>query len=255
VKLHRILIAEDEEIARRALRLACERSGCPVKVVFEAVTGRQAVEALREVRPDIILMDVVLPGMDGLAVTRYARKLYPATRVAIVSAYDKFDYAQEALRAGAVDYLLKPVRPEQLVMLLKKLCAELDAENGSRAGAEDAGDDQQPNAPHAAALQRARAYIAERYARGLTLEQVAAHVGMAPTYFSRIFKQEQGCTFMQYLTRVRLEEARRLLRTTTLSIAEIGEAVGYHGASHLTAVFKQAEGISPGAYRRRHGRP
>jgi two-component system response regulator YesN len=252
LKLHRILIAEDEEIARRALRLACERSGCPVEVVFEAVTGRQAVEALREVRPDIILMDVVLPGMDGLAVTRYARNLYPATRVAIVSAYDKFDYAQEALRAGAVDYLLKPVRPEQLVMLLRKLCADLDAENGMRADAEESAGEQRPGTPHAAALQRARAYIAEHYARGLTLEQVAAHVDMAPTYFSRIFKQEQGCTFMQYLTHVRLEEARRLLRTTTLPIAEIGYAVGYRGANHLTAVFKAAEGISPGAYRRQH---
>jgi two-component system response regulator YesN len=251
---HRILIAEDEEIARRALRLVCEKSGCPVEVVFEAATGRQVVEALGKVQPDIILMDVVLPGIDGLTATRYVRDLYPATRVVIVSAHDKFDYAQEALRAGAVDYLLKPVRSEQLVALLKRLCTDLDAADAQKKGAADTLEreaiDQEPRSPHYAVLKRAEAYIAENYARGLTLERVAAHVDMAPTYFSRVFKQERGCTFIEYLTRVRLEEAKRLLRTTMLSMADIGYAVGYQGPNYLAEVFKATEGITPGTYRR-----
>lgn len=257
--LHRILIAEDEEIARRALCLACEKSGCPVKVVFEAATGRQVMEALGKVQPDIILMDVVLPGMNGLTVTRAVHELYPSTKVAIVSAYDKFDYAQEALRAGAVDYLLKPVRTEQLVTLLKKLCAELDADNTSKSIAastlEGETTDLYQRSPHYVALKRAETYIAENYARGLTLEQVASHVDMAPTYFSRVFKQEQGCTFIDYLTRIRLEEAKRLLHTTTLSMTDIGYAVGYQGSNYLAEVFKATEGMTPGAYRRNHTSP
>jgi len=257
--IHRILIAEDEEIARRALRLACERSGCPVEVVYEAATGRQVIEALSKVKPDIILMDVVMPGMDGLAATRAVNELYPTTKVAIISAYDKFDYAQEALRAGAVDYLLKPVRTEQLMTLLKKLCAELDAENAhqniaSTTSAKETSDESQ-RSQHYAVLKRAEAYIAENYARGVTLEQVAFHVDMAPTYFSRIFKQGQGCTFIEYLTRIRLEEAKRLLRTTTLPVAEIGYAVGYQGANYLAEIFKASEGMTPGTYRRNHTSP
>ena len=121
--VYRILVAEDEVIARRALRLICERSACPVQVVSEASTGRQVVEALDVVHPDIILMDVVLPGMNGLETTRVVHERFPATRVAIVSANEKCDYAQQALRAGAVDYLLKPISPEQLETLLQKLCA------------------------------------------------------------------------------------------------------------------------------------
>lgn len=257
--LHRILIAEDEEIARRALRRVCEQSGCSVEVVFEAATGRQVVEALGKVQPDIILMDVVLPGMDGLAATRTVHELYPATKVVIVSAYDRFDYAQDALRAGAVDYLLKPVRAEQLVTLLKKLCAELDAENIRKiiatTVAEEESTDQSERSPHHSTLKRAEAYVMQNYARGLTLEQVATYVDMAPTYFSRVFKQEQSCTFIEYLTRVRLEEAKRLLRTTTLSVADIGYAIGYQGANYLAEVFKAEEGITPGAYRRNHTSP
>ncbi|GAC1626817.1 MAG: response regulator transcription factor [Ktedonobacteraceae bacterium] len=257
--LHRILIAEDEEIARRALRLVCEKSGCSVEVVFEAATGRQVVEALGKIQPDIILMDVVLPGMDGLAATRAVRELYPATKVVIISAYDRFDYVQDALRAGAVDYLLKPVRAEQLVTLLKKLCAELDAESVRKILAsttlEEESIDQCERSPHYAALKRAEAYIAQNYARGLTLEQVATYVAMAPTYFCRIFKQEQGCTFIEYLTRIRLEEAKRLLCTTTLSVTDIGYAVGYQGSNYLAEVFKTMEGMAPGAYRRNYTCP
>lgn len=260
-RLYRVLIAEDEEIARRALCLVCEKSGCPVEVVFEATTGRQVVESVGRLWPDIILMDVVMPGMDGLAATRYVHQLYPATKVAIVSAYDKFDYAQEALRAGAIDYLLKPVRPEQLVALLKRLCADLDAEEARKAGAsaflnsqeQEASDDEQ-RSPHYAALRRAESYIAENYARGLTLKQVAAHAHMAPTYFSRIFKQEMGRTFTQYLTYMRLEKAKHLLSTTSLPVGEIAHAVGYQGPNYLAEVFKAVEGITPGIYRRTHSR-
>jgi len=254
-RIHRIAIAEDEEIARQALRLACEKSGCPVEVVLEAATGREIVESVGNAQPNIILMDVVLPGVDGLAATRYVHQLYPTTRVVIISAYDRFDYAQEALRAGAADYLLKPVRPEQLVMLLKKLCADLDAEHLRKDAAAEENADQEPRSPHYAAMKRAETYIAEHYARGLTLEQVAAHADMAPTYFSRVFKQEHGYTFIEYLTRVRLEEAKRLLRTTTLPIAAIGRAVGYQGFNYLSEVFKAVENTTPSAYRRAHTRP
>ena len=78
---------------------------------------------------------------------------------------------------------------------------------------------------------------------------------MAPTYFSRIFKQGQGCTFIEYLTRIRLEEAKRLLRTTTLPVAAIGYAVGYQGANYLAEIFKASEGMTPGTYRRNHTSP
>lgn len=250
---YRIVVAEDEEIARRALRLLCEKSKCPVEVVSEASTGRQVLEALEHARPDIILMDVVMPGMDGLEAARLAREKYPATKVAIVSAYEKFDYAQQALRAGAVDYLLKPVRPEQLETLLGKLCAELDAERDRQDNApvlEQSATIDISQRPHAHVLKLAQEFIAAHYAQSLTLEQVAAHVALSPPYFSRIFKQEMGCTFIEYLTRARMDEARRLLRTTTLSLAEISYAVGYQNPNYFSEVFKSLEGMTASAYRR-----
>lgn len=251
--VYRVLVAEDEVMARRALRLICERSASPVKVVSEACTGRQVVEALDVVRPDIILMDMVLPGMTGLEATRVVRERSPSTRVALVSAHEKSEDAQKALRAGAVDYLLKPIRPEQLEALLQRLCAGLDAEQpGRRRPSEDARQARalSPQGPHAHVLQRARDFILAHYTEGLSLEQVAEQVALSPTYFSRIFKQAMGCTFVEYLTRVRLEEARHLLRTTTLSLAEISYAVGYQSPNYFSEVFKTVEGVTASAYRR-----
>lgn len=251
--VYRILVAEDEVISRRALRLICERSASPVEVVSEACTGRQVVEALDTIRPDIILMDVVLPGMNGLEATRVVQERSPTTKVAIVSAHEKFDYAQQALRAGAVDYLLKPIRPEQLEALLQKLCAGLDAERTLEARPGSSSQSislLSPQGPHAHVLRRAQEFIAVHFTESLSLEQVAEHVALSPTYFSRIFKQVMGCTFVEYLTRVRLDEARRLLRTTTLSLAEISYAVGYQSPNYFSEVFKAVEGITASSYRR-----
>lgn len=247
--LSRTLVAEDEEIARRVLRLLCERSRCPVEVACEARTGRQMLEARAQTHPDIILMDVVIPGMDGLETARLVRARYPGTKVTIVSAHDTFNYAQQTLRAGAVDYLLKPVRPEQLEAFLTRLCAELDEERAVLFRALLPQESANPP-PHAHLLRRAREFIAAHYAHSLSLEELARQVALSPSYFSRILKQEMGCTFTEYLTRVRMAGARRLLRTTTLSLAEISSAIGYQNPKYFSAVFKAREGMTTSAYRR-----
>lgn len=133
-------------------------------------------------------------------------------------------------------------------MLLKKLYADLDegqAYKHSVVTSPEAQPNQKQVSPHYAAMRRTEAYIAENYARGVTLEQAAAHVDMAPTYFSRIFKQERGYSLIEYLTRVRLEEAKRLLRTTTLPVSAIGRAIGYQGPNYLAEVFKAVESATP----------
>ena len=251
---YRVVVAEDEEIARRSLRLICEKSESPVEVVAEVSTGRQVLQVLGETQPDIILMDVVMPGIDGLAAARAVHELSPATKIVIISAHENFGYAQQALRAGVVDYLLKPVRPAQLISLLKKLCADLDmVREQARSVMQPTG--QETNAPiqqspHAHILKQAQEFIAAQYRQNLTLEQVARHVGLSPTYFSRIFKQEMGYTFVDYLTHVRLEEAKRLLRTTPLTLAEISYTVGYQSPNYISELFKTMEGTTASNYRR-----
>lgn len=95
-------------------------------------------------------------------------------------------------------------------------------------------------------------YIREHYQENLSLAGLADIFGLSPNYFSSLFKKKAGCTFIHYLTELRLTEGRRLLLETNLTIREIGERIGYYSASFFIRSFKKSEGITPSEYRRLH---
>ncbi|HEY3366738.1 MAG TPA: response regulator [Symbiobacteriaceae bacterium] len=128
----RILVADDEPIEREALRVLVQRYVPGVEVVGEAGSGRQAVEMAEMLRPDVIFMDITMPGLSGLEALREIRERSPSIRCLIVSAYDHFHFAREALRLGAVDYLLKPVKQNQMVEVLDRLAKEISQERQRR---------------------------------------------------------------------------------------------------------------------------
>ncbi|MBL8294665.1 MAG: response regulator transcription factor [Bryobacterales bacterium] len=113
----RALIADDEPIARQVLREQLEEIG-GVSVVGEAATGLEAVELIDRLHPDLVLLDLQMPGLDGFSVARRLKKdRHPA--IIFVTAYDR--HALEAFDIGALDYLLKPVRRERLEAALQRV--------------------------------------------------------------------------------------------------------------------------------------
>jgi len=127
-----LLIADDEAIVRDTIRSIVGSAGLELDPIGEANTGQEAVTLALQMRPDIILMDVRMPGMDGLEATRAIRSEQPEVKVIILTAYDEFAFSQEALRLGAVDYLLKPVRPSVLLEVLSRIKAQVAEEHRSR---------------------------------------------------------------------------------------------------------------------------
>ena len=110
----RLLIVDDHDLIRESTQLMLE--GEPdLEVVGEAVNGRHALELCRRLRPDLVLMDVRMPEMDGLTATREIKKEMPAISVLVVSAYESEDYRREAASAGATDYILKDAERYQLL--------------------------------------------------------------------------------------------------------------------------------------------
>jgi DNA-binding NarL/FixJ family response regulator len=110
----RILIADDQSMVRHGFRMILE-SEPGLEVVAEAGDGEQAVAACRRFAPDVILMDVRMPGMDGLQATRAILESRTSSRVIILTTFDVDEYVFEALRAGASGFLLKNASPEQLI--------------------------------------------------------------------------------------------------------------------------------------------
>ncbi len=108
-----VVIADDQELVRSGLRLVLEARGCDV--VGEAVDGRQAVEVVRRTTPAVVLMDIRMPVLDGIAATRALTGLAVPTKVLVLTTYDLDQYVYGALRAGAAGFLLKATPPDRLV--------------------------------------------------------------------------------------------------------------------------------------------
>ena len=109
----RVLVVDDQALVRAGFTSILQRED-DIQVVGEAVDGVAALEAVARTRPDVVLMDVRMPRMDGIAATRRLRSRHPAVRVVVLTTYDLDEYLLEALRAGASGFLLKDVRAEQL---------------------------------------------------------------------------------------------------------------------------------------------
>jgi DNA-binding NarL/FixJ family response regulator len=118
----RVLIADDDDLMRAGL--AELLSGDPsIEVVGEASTGREAVERARGLNPDVVLMDVRMPDLDGIAATAQLARAAPNSRVLIVTTFEQDDYIFGALRAGASGFMLKRTRPEELITAVHTVAA------------------------------------------------------------------------------------------------------------------------------------
>ncbi|WP_460062557.1 response regulator [Streptomyces sp. YKOK-I1] len=110
-----VLIVDDQPLQRMGVRMLIE--GTPgLEAVGEAAHGAEAVRLAAELRPDVVLMDIRMPGMDGIEATRRITATGARTRILIVTTFDLDEYAYEGLRAGASGFLLKDARPEELVV-------------------------------------------------------------------------------------------------------------------------------------------
>lgn len=124
--MYKLLLADDEGIVRESLRYIVDKEFPGMCETFEAKTGRHVIELADEVRPDIAFMDIRMPGINGIDAMKEIRTTNPNIVFVVISAYDKFDYAKQALSLGVIDYVNKPFGREQIVEVLKKAMAEVD---------------------------------------------------------------------------------------------------------------------------------
>ncbi|OAB35957.1 response regulator [Paenibacillus glacialis] len=130
--MYRILIADDEALEREGLEWIIQRMMPDTFQVIHADNGRTAIERAEEHRPHIVMMDVNMPGIQGLAAIREIKERLPDTKFVLVTAYDYFAYAKEALTLGVKEYLLKPAKREQIVTVLEELISEIKVEKQRR---------------------------------------------------------------------------------------------------------------------------
>ena len=235
-----LLIADDEPIARLFIRHVIEREEAPVATVYEAANGREALELALRHKPDLLLLDIRMPELDGLQAAAAILAARPEAYVVIVTAYGDFDYARTALRAGVADYLLKPARTAEI---MDKVRAAHARKNRLPEAAPPV--EVEPH-PLVSAVMR---HVAQHLGEKLNLGDIGRAVFASPSHISRMFKKHTGVALMDYILEQRLSAARDLLARTSLSVTEIADRTGFATSAYFSACFRKKSGLAPSAYR------
>lgn len=237
----KVLIVDDEPAILKGLMKVVKESAPDFAEVTLAHNAYEALERLMENRPDVTITDINMPVMNGFDLIAEARKRDLCDRFIILTGYDYFQYALQAIRAGVIDYLLKPINKDELSVLLHRIAAELPAGCST--------DDRD----HAAKILE---FIESNYAQDLSLDRLAEHLNLHPTYISSLFSKETGTTFVQFLNTVRIREAKKqLAEYPHLPVNRIGSRVGLENRHYFNKVFKKYTGMTPGQYRAVWGIP
>ena len=281
----RLLIADDERIERQVLYKTLEKNLGDRCAIFQAENGREALKIYEEEKIQIAILDIEMPGINGIEAAQQIRQKDKECCIIFLTAFDEFSYAKKAITVRALDYLLKPY-DEQELMLVVEEAMRIAGENrkdrrnweetqgAAFQGAAFQGAAFQGAAFQGAAFQGAASealesgeteetghdrmsrvmsmivqYIHENYMFDISMQDAARAMNYSEAYFCKLFKQCFNKNFTSYLTEYRVEEAKGMLGQPTVNVKEIGKAVGYGDSNYFAKVFKRITGQSPTEYR------
>lgn len=265
--MYRVLLVDDEQIERMALAKKIDRYYGDKVNIYQAVNGREAVAMCSEQKNDIIIMDISMPEMNGVMAAKYIRQMDDKCSIVFLSAYDDFEYARNAIKVKALDYLLKPCDINDLLAVMDMAIQKLDKEN-ARSGKENVKDtdiyadnnnirdnrhkrmiDNLRNSDEQTTVKYLKEYVENNYIYDITMQEAAEEMGYSDAYFSKLFKQYFNQNFTAYLTEYRIKKAKELLGNTNNSIKDISRMVGYTDSNYFAKIFKRIVGEIPSKYR------
>lgn len=211
MKKLRVLLVDDEIMIREGFKRLFDWEAHDCEVVGEAADGMDALTKIDTLQPDIAIMDINIPIMNGLKVIQLSRLKHPN-----VSGYDDFSYCREALRLQITDYILKPVNYEKFGTCIDNLKIAMFRHQSA---GETTCQEERP-------IHGITRYLQEHLAEEVSLGVLAEEFHLNPQYISQLFKSEIGVNFLTYFTNIRMEQAKKLLLTTSLPIAEVSEQSG-----------------------------
>lgn len=270
--MYRVLLVDDEQIERMALAKKIDRYYGDKVEIYHAVNGREAVAMCSEQKNDIIIMDISMPEMNGVMAAKYIRKMDDQCSIIFLSAYDDFEYARNAIKVRALDYLLKPCDMNDLLAVMDTALQKLDKENvfngNSISGKEQNKEtqidgsnynnvrenrpkrtDNVRNSDEQTTIKYLKEYVENNYIYDISMQEAAEEMGYSDAYFSKLFKQYFNQNFTAYLTEYRIKKAKELLSNTNHSIKDISRMVGYTDSNYFAKIFKRLVGEIPSKYR------
>ncbi len=253
--MHKVLIVEDEDIMRKGLMFMAQWQEVDCIVVGEAVNGQDGLEKIQKYQPDIVIVDINMPVMNGLEMLEKSIREYGYDAI-IVSGYEEFEYARRGISLGITEYLLKPIDYPKLYEAIQKIQVKRNT------------DTKMKNVIHQIDVEKKKFGVLEyeerktgnryidlmiqtihdKYPTRLSLNDISEQCKMSCTYLNVNFKNETGYTFNDYLNRYRIQKAVDLLKENEYKIYEIAEMVGFSDYKYFIKVFKKYIACSPARF-------
>jgi YesN/AraC family two-component response regulator len=252
--LYQILIAEDEALERKVLCSILQKHFGELCLIHQARSGPEAVALFMEHRPQVLILDIEMPGSTGLEAARQIRSSGLPCMILFLTAYDKFSYAREAIALRAVDYLLKPYEAQELILSVEEALNLYARTSGNPdlhlSFAQDPEDEEDPSSHRMGQVrENIERYIRKHYTSELSMQDVAKAMNYSEAYFCKLFKQCFKVNFFAWLNEFRVEKAKEMLLQSRMSIREISLACGYTDANYFARVFKRITGKTPSEFR------
>ena len=262
--MFKVLVIDDEEIIREGLIKTLDWNSMNCEVAGEAEDGDEGLKAVESMKPDIVLTDIRMPGIDGLEMISAIRERKHDCKIIIITGFRQFEYAQEAVKLGAFRFLLKPVKTEELIAYIKEAINELKRKRsaekqynnmvkkvksyyGLEASSSSPGQqsEAEPGNSSTYLVNMAVSYMKEHFSEDLDLKTIADELYVSTWHLSKTIKKETGSTFVNILNEIRVEEAKKLLNDPRYKVYEIAEAVGFSDVPYFTRLFKKVTGVTP----------
>jgi two-component system, response regulator YesN len=253
----KVLLVDDEAPILNNLNRVLPWEDMGMTVSGMARSGMEALRMAEEERPDLVLCDIRMPVMDGLTFIGKLRELGLNSEVLLLTGYQEFDYAKEAIRLGVKEYICKPIHYEELGNKVRDIGVQIrsrqfkDKLYNSIPLFQEVPPGEQDNSRKTTEqlMNAAVQYISEHLNSDIGIDEVAHHLGISGSYFCLLFKNRFAMTFVEYVTLQRMEAAKFMLANTDLSITAIGSGVGYQERRYFTKVFHKQTGMTPKEYR------
>lgn len=242
--MYRLVFVEDDDNIRNGLSNFFPWGNLGFELVESFSGGRAALSYLLENPVDVLLTDIKMPGLDGIALIERLKEAGKTPTVVFLSAYRDFEYAQRAVELGVKNYIVKSAKYDDLIDYFNTLRQWLDQKTSLPPEALE----QKVHSHDDKIIRQVIALINDNIA-GATLQSLAATVHLSPVYLSRYFKEKTKTNYVDFLVNKKMERASQLLREGNYGLAEISEMVGYSNEKNFSRAFRKHFGVTPADYK------
>lgn len=242
--MYKALIIDDEEPAQIAISKQGHWHHYSIELPYTASDGEDGLQLMRETHPNIVFVDMNMPIMNGCEFLEIAKNEFPDCKCIVISGYDKFAYAQQAIRCGAIDYLLKPIDEKLLNCAIEKALKAINPDNdcsNTNAIAEITDSDD--------VIQIIKDYVDKHYCEDIKLSDFECKYNYSGAYLTSLFRSAYGYSLYEYILKLKMERAQVLLKNPNIKIQEISERLSYSDNHYFSKAFKNYFNMSPSQYR------